>query len=475
MNAQLFIPELILLAGVLLAFCLTLFQVSPKTQRAAAVAAGVAFTAACCWALPLQGSLFFDAYRVDLFSQLVKCSMGLGFVLLLLFGADLKGITGNIRGEYYLFMLTSLLGLTLLVSSVELITLFISLELSSYSLYLLVPMRCSEHKQRMHVEASIKYLLFGFTCSGIMLFGISWIFGLTGTTYLTSILPAMRVVSGQPVAAIALLLMMSGFLFKLAVFPFHFWAPDVYEGAANETTAFISALPKVAAVAILARFSALATPEPGSLTLVIGIFSVTSMCYGNLVALVQTDVKRMLAYSGIAHAGYMLLGIITFESWGFATSLYYAIGYLFMMLGAFLVIYSISPEGGNVGIKDLNGLSRRSPFLALLVAVSMFGLAGIPPFVGFMGKFVLLTSAYRAGFVFLVIIAAVNTALGIYYYLQVVRAAYAESPEAAGPVRLSPGARIAGICLAALIIGLGLIPETIINMAFTALKAASAL
>ncbi|MDR1242816.1 MAG: NADH-quinone oxidoreductase subunit N, partial [Deltaproteobacteria bacterium] len=148
MDAQLFIPELVLLAGALLAFGLTLFQVSPKTQRAAAVAASVAFTAACFWTLPLQGSLFFDAYRVDLFSQLVKCSMGLGFVLLLFFGADLKGITGNVRGEYYLFMITSLLGLTFLVSSVELITLFISLELSSYSLYLLVPMRCPGHKQR---------------------------------------------------------------------------------------------------------------------------------------------------------------------------------------------------------------------------------------------------------------------------------------------------------------------------------------
>jgi NADH-quinone oxidoreductase subunit N len=303
-----------------------------------------------------------------------------------------------------------------------------------------------------------------------MLFGISWVFGLTGTTYLTKILPAMQVISGQPVSAIALLLMMCGFLFKLAVFPFHFWAPDVYEGASNETTAFISALPKVAAVAVLARFSALAAPEPGALPLLVGILSVASMCYGNLVALVQTDVKRMLGYSGIAHAGYILLGIITFESWGFATSIYYAAGYLFMMLGAFLVIYSVSPEGGNVGIKDLNGLSSRSPFLALLMAISMFGLAGIPPFVGFMGKFMLLTSAYKAGFVFLVIIAAVNTALGIYYYLQVVRAAYAEAPEATGPIKLSPGARIAGICLAVLVIGLGLIPETIINMAFTALK-----
>lgn len=478
MNAYLFAPELVLLAGCLLAFCMTLTEARTQTLRLLVLCVGAAFAATSVSCLFAKGTLFYGAYRVDLFSQMVKSVMSVGFTLMLLFGADTKGISVRMRPEYYFFLLTSLLGLTLLSSSVELITLFIALELSSYSLYLLVPMRTPSDSMRAPMEAAIKYLLFGVTASGIMLFGMSWIFGIAGSTYLEQILPAMRTALAQPTglnaaALVGLVMMLCGMFFKLAVFPFHFWAPDVYQGASNDTTAFIASMPKIVAVAVLARFCALAFPGEGHMAMLLTGLSIASMCYGNLTALVQTDVKRMLGFSGIAHAGYILMGMATLQGWGIATSLYYATGYLFMMLAAFLVLCVVSTEGQNLSIKDLNGLSRRSPLLAFVLGVSMFALAGIPPFVGFMGKFMLLTGAWRAGHTALVIIAAINTAIGIYYYLQVVRAVYTEpAPENAQGIVPHAGARLAGICLVGLVLALGMAPESMIRMATEAVLAA---
>ena len=478
MNAYLFAPELVLLAGCLLAFCMTLTEARTQTLRLLVLCVGAAFAATSVSCLFAKGTLFYGAYRVDLFSQMVKSVMSVGFTLMLLFGADTKGISVRMRPEYYFFLLTSLLGLTLLSSSVELVTLFIALELSSYSLYLLVPMRTPSDSMRAPMEAAIKYMLFGVTASGIMLFGMSWIFGIAGSTYLEQILPAMRTALAQPTglnaaALVGLMMLLCGMLFKLAVFPFHFWAPDVYQGASNDTTAFIASMPKIVAVAVLARFCALAFPGEGHMALLLTGLSIASMCYGNLTALVQTDVKRMLGFSGIAHAGYILMGMATLQGWGIATSLYYATGYLFMMLAAFLVLCVVSTEGENLSIKDLNGLSRRSPLLAFVLGVSMFALAGIPPFVGFMGKFMLLTGAWRAGHTALVIIAAINTAIGIYYYLQVVRAVYTEpAAENAQVIVPHAGARMAGVCLVALVLALGMAPETMIRMATEAVMAA---
>ena len=473
MNAHLFAPELVLLAGCLLAFCMTLTEARTQTLRLLVLCVGVAFAATSLLCLFAKGTLFYGAYRVDLFSQLVKCVMSIGFTLMLLFGADTKGISVRMRPEYYFFLLTSLLGLTLLSSSVELITLFIALELSSYSLYLLVPMRTPSDSMRAPMEAAIKYLLFGVTASGIMLFGMSWIFGIAGSTYLDQILPAMRAAGSHAAPLVGLLMLFCGMFFKLAVFPFHFWAPDVYQGASNDTTAFIASIPKIVAVAVLARFCAMAYPGEGHVALLLTGLSIASMCYGNLTALVQTDVKRMLGFSGIAHAGYILMGMATLQGWGIATALYYATGYLFMMLAAFLVLCVVSPDGRNLSIKDLNGLSRRSPMLAFVLGVSMFALAGIPPFVGFMGKFMLLTGAWRAGHTALVIIAAINTAIGIYYYLQVVRAVYTEAAQHdAEPIVPHAGARMAGICLVGLVLALGIAPESMIRLATEAVLAA---
>ncbi|MFZ5427771.1 MAG: NADH-quinone oxidoreductase subunit N [Thermodesulfobacteriota bacterium] len=470
MKLTLFAPELVLLLGGLLLFFMSTGKTSGRTARLVTLAIAAASALAAVSGLGLDGTLFYQAYKVDLFSQGVKFLIGAGFAAVLLAGSELKGVAEDMRPEYYLFMTLSVLGLFLMVSSVELLTMFVALELSSYSLYLLVPMRGDQGGLRMQMESAVKYILFGVAATGVMLFGMSYMFGLTGTTYFDQLMPALRAMGGSPAAVVAVAMVLGGFFFKLAAFPFHFWVPDVYQGASNETAAFIASVPKVGAVALLVRIAAMASPGDQVLSNMLMAFAILSMFYGNLVALVQTDLKRMLGFSGIAHAGYVLVGFVALRDTGYATALYYITGYLLMTISAFLVVCTVSGEGGNLKISDLGGLYKRAPLLAFVMAVSMFALAGIPPFVGFMGKFLLLAGAWKAGFTWLVILAAINTAISIYYYLSVVRVVYTVSPEEKPHVMTGGPASALGVVLVAAIVALGLAPDAIIKMALAAVR-----
>jgi len=470
MKLTLFAPELLLLMGGLVLFLMSTGKTSGRTARAITLAMALLNIAVCVGCLRLEGSLFYDAYKIDLFSQCLKLVISVGFAVVLLFSTELKGVADDVRPEYYFFLTLSTLGLLMLVSSVELLTMFIALELSSYSLYLLVPMRDDHSGLRMQMESAIKYVLFGVVATGVMLFGMSYMFGLTGTTYFIKLLPALQQMMGNPLAIVAIAMVMGGFFFKLAVFPFHFWAPDVYQGASNETTAFIASVPKIAAVAVLIRIVTLVTPEGQAIVTMLMVFSICSMFYGNLIALVQTDVKRMLGFSGIAHAGYVLLGLVTLQDAGYATSLYYIVGYLVMNIAGFLVVCKVSQRGENVRISDLSGLYKRSPLLAFTMAVSMFAMAGIPPFVGFMGKFMLLTGAYKAGYVTLVILAAINTAISLYYYLSVVRVTYTTSPGDRPALVVDGTTKVVSLALVVIIIALGVAPDSILKIATDAVR-----
>ncbi len=470
MKLMLFAPELFLLFGALALFFLSTGKAGGKKARALTVSIALVNVLICFASLRSEGLLFYDAYKIDFFSQVLKLFISLGFSVVLLFSSELKGVEDEVRAEYYLFLLLSTLGLIMMVSSVELLTMFIALELSSYSLYLLVPMRTDRGGLRVQMEAAIKYILFGVVATGVMLFGMSYLFGLTGTTYFVELLPKLQMMMGSPVALIAIAMVMGGFFFKLAVFPFHFWVPDVYQGASNETTAFIASVPKVAAVAMLIRITALVTPEAQAIVNMLIVLSVCSMLYGNLVALVQTDIKRMLGFSGIAHAGYVLLGLVTLQEAGYVTAFYYIVGYLVMNLAGFLVICKVSQQGENLAIADLAGLHRRSPLLALTLAVSMFAMAGIPPFVGFMGKFMLLTGAYKAGHLALVIIAAINTAISIYYYLSVVRVTYAGNGEEQPLLQVDGMTKAVSVALVLVIIALGVVPNQLLQVATSAIR-----
>jgi NADH-quinone oxidoreductase subunit N len=318
---------------------------------------------------------------------------------------------------------------------------------------------------RVQMEAGMKYILFGVMATGFMLYGMSYLFGLTGSTYLKDILAFLAQGNLQPAVVVAVLMILGGFFYKLAVFPMHFWVPDVYQGASNETTGFIATLPKFGAVALLIRFLLVPTGQAPFLIQLMAVLALCSMFYGNLSALVQKDIKRMLGFSGIAHAGFILLGLLTLNSEGYGVAIYYIAGYVLMNLACFLVISNVSQQGENLRIEDFNGLYKRQPVLAFILAVGLFGLAGIPPFVGFMGKFMVLTSALRTDHLVVVCLAAINTAIAIYYYLSVVKAVYTADPGEHPPVIVHPVIQLAGIVLVLAITLLGALPAKFVDFA----------
>ena len=468
MNVLLFGPELYYLGLALVFFCLSLRR-APRVKTDYRIALGLAavgllLTASCLFQ---QGYLFFNAYRVDLFSQIFKFALALGLFLVLTISHNLAGIEERQQAEFYLFLTTTIIGMMLLVSAVELLTIYVALELSSYSLYILVPLRRGDG---IDVEAGIKYLFIGAVSSGFMLFGLSYIFGATGTTYLADLAPRLSQLTQSPIGLIGLLLAMSGFFFKLSVFPFHFWAPDVYQGAANQVTTFIATASKAAAVALLLRFAALGAGYGYGFTQALMILSIASMTLGNLVAIVQKDFKRMLAYSSIAHAGYFLMGILTLKEAGYIAAVYYALAYLVMNFTVFMVLSEVAGDGQNLKIVELGGLYRRSPLLSMNLILGIFALAGVPPSIGFTGKLLLFTSAMNSGYFWLVLIGAVNGTVSLYYYLRVLYAAYFKDDPGLGPIILNLPTRLLNYALAAVIIGFGVFPDRIVELAKIAVK-----
>ena len=459
-----FLPELTILAGAFLLFLVSLGDGLGDRAYRVSIGVAVATLAAALLALGQHTDLFFHAYRVDAFSQLLKVVLSGGFLFVVLSGGRLPDVRAEVRPEYFLLLAASTSGLLMLVSCVEIITLVIALELSAFPLYLMVPMRRERHGQRSQMESAVKYIMFGVAATGLMFFGLSYLFGLTGALHFDVMLTRLAPLLGSPLAVAGLALTFCGIFYKLAVFPFHFWSPDVYQGAANETTAAIASLPKVGAIAIFARFVALVPPGHHVIALLLAVLAAFSMLYGNLVALAQRDFKRLLGFSAIAHAGYALIGFAALTPAGSAAALYYITGYLIMVLACFTVIGQVSRDGANVSISSLAGLHKRSPLLATTLAVGVFGLAGVPPFAGFMGKLALLKTALDQGQLALVILAVVNTAIAIYYYLQVIREVYFREPDADAPaLRVEVTTRV--LC-ALLIIGtlwLGLAPGRILD------------
>ncbi len=468
---MLFLPELTLLGVGLVFFFLSLGKPSSAKVKNMAITLSALVVLVTLMCLKSEGELFYHAYRVDFFSQLFKFLIALATLIVLIFSDQLVSVKEKIRAEYYLFLFMAVLGLMMLVSSVELLAIFVSLELSSFAVYIMVPLRNNTSCTGSQVEAGIKYLLFGVMATGFMLFGMSYIFGLTGSTQLFVIADKLTLTYAQPAVVVAIVLVLAGFFYKLALFPLHFWVPDVYEGAANETTAFIAAVPKLAAVALLIRIVTLINAETEVIVNILVVCALLSMFYGNLSALVQKDAKRLLGFSGIAHAGFVLVGLLTLESTGYATAMYYIIGYVFMNLACFLVICAVSDQGRNVAIEDFTGLHKRAPLLAITLTVALFALAGIPPFVGFSGKFLLLLGAFKQGHILLVILAALNTAIAIYYYLSVVRVTFCTDSEDRGTIVSSRKHNILSVLLILIIIVMGVVPSTFIELTTTAVQA----
>lgn len=469
MTWVLLIPELHFLFMAAVFFCLSLLgPPDPRRDHRIALFLTAVGAILSLLAVRMEGMPFLGIYRVDLFSQIFKAMLAVGSFLVVYLCSELKGIPEDRHSEFYFLMSICTMAMMLLVSSVELVTIYVTLELTSYSLYVLVPLRKG---YGIHVEAGIKYFLAGAATSGVTLFGMACLYGATHTTFLDELARVLPGVIDTPMACIGLLFALSGFFFKLAVFPFHIWAPTVYQGAANQVTAYIATGTKVAGMAILTR---LVSPAGGGhifLADVLVALSLASMTFGNLVAIMQKDMKRLLAYSAIAHGGYVLMGILSMNESGYAGVIFYAGAYLVMTYTCFFVVVKVASDGGNLQIAQLAGLHQRSPLLAMALLTGVFSLGGIPPTMGFTAKFLVFTAAMKQGHFTLVLMGMINVVVSLYYYALLVKAAYLTEPSGTlPPIVLTPFSRIlAALMVAGIVIG-GIFPRPLYEAARAAAR-----
>ena len=406
--------------------------------------------------------------------------LGFSFTLLFLFGAALTSLFAmemkslGQRGEFYFLLLVSTIGMILMASSADLIMLFLAIETTSIPLYILAGFYTLDNKS---TESGFKYFLFGAMTSAVMLYGFSLIFGFTGTTDLYEI--TEMVMTGEVSLTLAmgtLILVMVGFGFKISIVPFHFWAPDVYEGAPTPVAGFLSTASKAAGFAVLMRILLTVYADPVVIpywVIIVAALSVFSMTLGNAMAIPQKNIKRLLAYSSIAHAGYALIGVAALSELGITSVVFYMIVYVITNLAAFGIVAAFWRISGSDQIADYAALSRRSPTLAIIIMVTFLSLAGMPPLGGFVAKFFVFAAAVKAGLVWLAIIGVLNTIVGLYYYLVVLKVVYLyRSEDENKPVPLT---RPYALALTILVVGIILLGTLFGPWAEWSARAASAL
>ncbi|MBI3168320.1 MAG: NADH-quinone oxidoreductase subunit N [Chloroflexi bacterium] len=327
------------------------------------------------------------------------------------------------RGEAYVMLLASLIGMNLMASSADLVMLYLSIETASIPLYVLAGFLLGDERS---TEAGFKYFLFGAMASTVMLYGFSLLFGFSGTTDLYSIAATLTSGSISPLLAFGVVtLVLVGLGFKVSAVPFHFWAPDVYQGAPTPVAGYLSTASKAAGFAVILRLFFIAFPEfTGMWTMVLAVLSAVSMTVGNLLALPQTNIKRLLAYSSISHAGYAMIGAVAFSQFGAASVVFYLAAYIATNLLAFGLVMAFSRVTGLEEITDYAGLSRRNPLLGLMMLAAFLSLAGMPPFGGFVAKVFVFAAGVQANYTWLVIVGIINSIIGVYYYLNVLKYVY---------------------------------------------------
>lgn len=407
-------------------------------------------------------TVFFDTYAVDGFAVFFKLIAVAATILVILSAMDvLRGRT-RYEGEMYILLTFTALGLCLMAASADLIMLALSIEFVSLCSYVMAGYFKADPKSN---EAGIKYFLFGAGASAVMIYGFSILYGLTGQTGLYAIANAVRA-APQPALIAAIALSLAGFGFKISMVPFHQWTPDVYEGAPTPVAAYLSVASKAAGFAALVRLLVVAIAPSGLdwVTLVAGLAAVT-MTVGNLLALPQRNIKRMLAYSSISHAGFLLMGVAAYRGdFGAPGLLIYILAYTFTNLGAFFVAVAVGQRLGSDDIRDYAGLSQRAPGLAAIMALFMLSLTGIPPTAGFFGKFYIFGAAVDNGLLWLALVGLVNSVIALYYYVGVIRAMYlmpAPSAEAmAEPVALRVALGIAALGT----IAVGIFPQPFVTL-----------
>ena len=475
-NWQLLMPELVIALTLIIVLVFDLFDAISKTVLGwmTIVGAGIAL-----W-VSIQmhqagrvGLQFDDMFKVDNFSLFFNIIFLVSTILVTLISMSYLDKGGRKQGPYYLLILLATLGMMLMAAGNELIIVFLGLELMSLSLYVLAGYF---RESPASSEAGMKYLLLGAFASAFFLYGIALIYGGAGTTSVPAIAEAITAENKSPLLLAGMFLLVVGFGFKVAIVPFHQWAPDVYEGAPTTIAAFISAGPKAAGFAAFLRIFMEALPDlQGEWSGVLILLAMLTMTVGNVIAIAQTNIKRMLAYSSIAHAGYVLIGLAAagaagseaVRDEGISSAILYLLVYCVMNIGAFgAVILARTEDGESLMISDYAGLGTRKPLLAMFMTVMLLSLAGFPPTAGFVGKFYLFKAAIGAGHIWLVVIGAVNTAISAFYYLRVVVTMYMREPEE--ELEFSPYAStlVVGLILAVVgVLLIGVLPSLMLTPA----------
>ena len=378
---------------------------------------------------------------------------------------------GLFRGEFFALALFAVLGMMVMISANHMLVLYVGLELLSLSLYAMVAL---QRDSKQATEAAMKYFVLGALASGLLLYGMSMLYGLTGTLELPKMAAILQAgVKDNVILAFGIVFIVAGLGFKLGVAPFHMWVPDIYQGAPTAVTLFIGSAPKLAAFAFTMRLLVDGLhPAVGDWQGMLVIMAVLSLAIGNLAAIMQTNIKRMLAYSTISHMGFLLLGVLSGTFAGYSAAMFYAIAYVLMSLGSFGLVVYLSQKGHEAeNLDDFKGLNSRHPWLAALMAILMFSMAGIPPFVGFHAKLTILQSLVGAGFVWLAVVAVMFSLIGAFYYLRVVKILYFDAPRADAPA-VTPAFDVQALLSAngVAVLVLGILPQPLITLCTYAMQ-----
>lgn len=463
------VPEVMLAAGALIVLAIDL-NLRRKSGIRARMLTGALITTVVClaagaWIVFAQASgNFFGAMLVlDSLTRIVKPMLLIMTVVTALISVDTH-FTEHV-GEFFALLLLATIGMMFLVSTENVLMIFIALELLSLSLYILTAF----NKQSLEsAEAALKYFLIGGISAAFMLFGLSLLYGLTGEIELRKIAAKASL---DPLLLAAIIMVVAGFAFKVAAVPFHLWAPDAYQGAPAASAAFIASGSKLASFFILAKVMMVGFQGPQWVSL-LAIVAALSILVGNLAAIAQSSVRRLLAYSAVAQAGYMLTGLLADNEHGLASLIYYAATYALTALGAFAIVAIVQERAGTEKFSAFAGLAKRAPVLSFCMLVFLLSLAGIPPLAGFFGKFYLFSAAMGAGLLWLVIFAVAMSAVSLYYYLQVLKQIYVVEAAEARLTRCGLGCSVAGV-LAAAVIVLGCAPDILVRPLLEAIKSAA--
>ncbi|HRQ04502.1 MAG TPA: NADH-quinone oxidoreductase subunit NuoN [Nitrosomonas halophila] len=406
----------------------------------------------------------------DALSDTLKLLMYLTVATVLSYSRVYISKRGLLRGEFFSLALFATLGMMVMVSASHLLTLYLGLELLSLALYAMVAL---QRDSSVATEAAMKFFVLGALASGFLLYGMSMIYGATGTLHTPELTAIIR--SGEvdhAVLVIGLVFVVAGISFKMSAVPFHMWAPDVYEGAPTAVTLFIGSAPKLAAFGFVMRLlveglGEMAADWQGMLALL----AVASMAVGNIVAIAQSNIKRMLAYSTISHMGFVLLGFLAINENGYSAAMFYVIAYVLMTVAAFGIIMLLSREGFEAdAISDFKGLNQRNSWLALIMMVVMLSMAGIPPMIGFYAKLSVLQAALEAGYLWLVISAVVLSLVGAFYYLRIIKFMYFDTPEVTQPIVFKPDVRLLISVNGLAVVMLGIFPQMLMGLSLFAIQ-----